>query len=398
MKKISKVIFLFVMLLVCVVFTKSDSKAEEEGIFLGEILALDSQGNIIAASGASVVTLSNGQEVCIGHTVAYSEGATYAFVFGENVEQVQLLEVYSEYGLLIFSVPSFCEGLPQGSAGGINNQTLLWELSLDAENIMTWIDCYLIGQSGFMWQVDSQGAAATPMLGGLVIDTTTRNAIGIIIDNKNNIFCDLDSLVNIMENGTANTSESTESPQTESPQTEAATEDGGQGTQTTESTPEESGGTGAGGGSDKSSVSYGFVVFIIVIVLIILALAVRKGNQENHNFEREYSGLDEINEGPISLECISGEHKGVVIPLDETIILGRDSEKCNLVFPGNTQGISGVHCKICRWDDNIELTDMGSTYGTYLEDGTKLSPNAPRMLKVGDGFYLADRKYFYRIK
>lgn len=36
--------------------------------------------------------------------------------------------------------------------------------------------------------------------------------------------------------------------------------------------------------------------------------------------------------------------------------------------------------------------DLDSSYGTFLEDGTKLEPRKPYQLKPGDRFYLAERE------
>lgn len=95
---------------------------------------------------------------------------------------------------------------------------------------------------------------------------------------------------------------------------------------------------------------------------------------------------------------VGGVHAGVVIPLDSSIVFGRDKKKCNLMYSSDTQGISNVHCQLTIIDGNVEVTDLGSTYGTFLDDGTKLTPYKPYTLSSGQGFYLADRQYSYRIQ
>lgn len=95
---------------------------------------------------------------------------------------------------------------------------------------------------------------------------------------------------------------------------------------------------------------------------------------------------------------VGGVHAGVVILLDSSIVFGRDKKKCNLMFSSDTQGISNVHCQLTIINGNIEVTDLGSTYGTFLDDGTKLTPYKPYTLNSGQGFYLADRQYSYRIQ
>ncbi len=37
------------------------------------------------------------------------------------------------------------------------------------------------------------------------------------------------------------------------------------------------------------------------------------------------------------------------------------------------------------------MTDLSSTYGTYLQNGQKLMPNTPYHIHSGDQFYLGER-------
>lgn len=45
----------------------------------------------------------------------------------------------------------------------------------------------------------------------------------------------------------------------------------------------------------------------------------------------------------------------------------------------------------------VLLMDLGSTYGTFLSDGTKLEPNKPYYLNYGQSFYLVDPANTFRI-
>ena len=58
-----------------------------------------------------------------------------------------------------------------------------------------------------------------------------------------------------------------------------------------------------------------------------------------------------------------------------------------------TPGVSGKHCTL-SYDGLLEqftLTDIGSSFGTYLGNGTKLTPNVPVKLNAGDSFYVGDK-------
>ncbi len=75
-----------------------------------------------------------------------------------------------------------------------------------------------------------------------------------------------------------------------------------------------------------------------------------------------------------------GNYNRQKIPIKEEIIMGRDSGVCQLVFGASESEISGVHCKIQNIDGVIQVTDMGSTNGTFLETGVRLKPYEPQML------------------
>lgn len=77
----------------------------------------------------------------------------------------------------------------------------------------------------------------------------------------------------------------------------------------------------------------------------------------------------------------------------QPIIIGRDSNVCRLVFKDDTPGVSSKHCQI-YFDENSKsfiLTDLKSTYGTYLSNGQKLTPNIPYSLRPKDSFYLGEK-------
>lgn len=95
-----------------------------------------------------------------------------------------------------------------------------------------------------------------------------------------------------------------------------------------------------------------------------------------------------------ALCSLSSQHRGMKVVLDEgQILIGRNTASCRIVFQQGTPGVSSVHCSV-SWDAGKEkfvLTDMKSSYGTFLMNGQKLSPGVPYYLNAGDSFYLGDR-------
>ena len=55
--------------------------------------------------------------------------------------------------------------------------------------------------------------------------------------------------------------------------------------------------------------------------------------------------------------------------------------RTTLVFPADTTGVSGVHCVVRLTSGGATLTDLGSSFGTFLNGQNKLPPQQPTALK-----------------
>lgn len=93
------------------------------------------------------------------------------------------------------------------------------------------------------------------------------------------------------------------------------------------------------------------------------------------------------------LRGVTGKYAGQKFDLLKgKVVMGRDPASCNIVFDKNTPGISGRHCQVA-YDANEDcflITDLGSSYGTFLGNGKKLTANVVENLFAGDTFYLCD--------
>jgi hypothetical protein len=93
-----------------------------------------------------------------------------------------------------------------------------------------------------------------------------------------------------------------------------------------------------------------------------------------------------------SIKSLAEQHSGVAAPLGKKpVIIGRDSSVCKIIFKEDTPGVSSKHCQIYFDSDKNEfvLTDLGSSYGTFLMNGQQLAPNTPAKLRTKESFYLA---------
>lgn len=95
---------------------------------------------------------------------------------------------------------------------------------------------------------------------------------------------------------------------------------------------------------------------------------------------------------------MEGAFAGRRFALEGTMRLGRLPEKNDLVFPADTSGVSGAHCVLQVSGHQVTLTDLGSSFGTFLADGTRLTSGQPIELKVGDSFALGSQKQKFRLE
>lgn len=100
---------------------------------------------------------------------------------------------------------------------------------------------------------------------------------------------------------------------------------------------------------------------------------------------------------PFRLRAINGPLAGRTFPVTTARqMIGRNPNS-NIVFPQQTNGVSGYHC-VVRGDQVanhpvfcgmvVSIWDYNSTYGTYLSGGQRLQPNEAHQLKPGDAFFL----------
>ena len=100
--------------------------------------------------------------------------------------------------------------------------------------------------------------------------------------------------------------------------------------------------------------------------------------------------------GSVGVMCISGSLKGRVYSLGNGLSFGRTAGS-SVRFPSRESGVSTNHCRLYRQGDAILLVDLGSTYGTFLDDGRQLTRNNPVALGIGSRFFLGTRNNTFEI-
>ena len=157
--------------------------------------------------------------------------------------------------------------------------------------------------------------------------------------------------------------------------------------------------TMAGGGLSWTQPWFAYVFLPLGLLAlaggaVLLVLTVRRGGAVLAA-AGPGSGKAPVRGGPKrpALRGVTGKYSGQSFDLSRgKVVIGRDPAACNIVFDKNTPGISGRHCQVVYEpnEDCFVITDLGSSYGTYLGNGKKLTANVAEKLSAGDTFYLCD--------
>ncbi|MBQ4165869.1 MAG: trypsin-like peptidase domain-containing protein [Oscillospiraceae bacterium] len=96
--------------------------------------------------------------------------------------------------------------------------------------------------------------------------------------------------------------------------------------------------------------------------------------------------------------CEKGLLAGRSFPIGASVIIGRNTQKCTICFPVDAKGVSGVHCEIRKSANGYEIIDRGSSYGTTLGSGQKLTANVPVAIPNGTYFMVGSAEQLFQIK
>ncbi len=102
----------------------------------------------------------------------------------------------------------------------------------------------------------------------------------------------------------------------------------------------------------------------------------------------------------LGIEGLSGYYENVFFPLSEKrVVLGRSAEKCQIIFPDDSRGVSRVHCELLLDKEarTVYIKDLGSSNGTFVSGIGKLPGEKGAVLNEGDCFTIGENHSF-RIK
>ena len=109
--------------------------------------------------------------------------------------------------------------------------------------------------------------------------------------------------------------------------------------------------------------------------------------REEDQRRREEDQRRRAQETRAQLRCSNG---GVYPVPAAGCVIGRERD-CGITLPEGTAGVSRHHCRLDFRSGQLILTDLNSSYGTYIH-GKRVPPNTPVALKSGSSFCLGSDK------
>ncbi len=141
-------------------------------------------------------------------------------------------------------------------------------------------------------------------------------------------------------------------------------------------------------GTGSNLALYGGIAAAVVVIAVVLVLVLRKKKAPAPAAEEPKEA-----QGTPVLRSTAPQHAGQVVQLHhQPVQIGRDAAVCRLVYQEGTPGVSARHCQIYfdQREGVFVVTDLGSTYGTFLADGQRLTPDTPVKLPPKSAIYLGE--------
>jgi S1-C subfamily serine protease len=140
------------------------------------------------------------------------------------------------------------------------------------------------------------------------------------------------------------------------------------------------------------------LIAVIIIIIVVSISSKKKKNMTPPVIMPVYAPAQPIKKIP-QVVGITGYQAGKVFPVQGNVTFGRNPAS-KIAYPEDYKGISGNHC-IIQYDEVnalFLLMDLGSSYGTFLENGQMIQKNSRVALSHGDKFYLASPVELFEVR
>ena len=147
----------------------------------------------------------------------------------------------------------------------------------------------------------------------------------------------------------------------------------------------------AEGGIPALYIGIAAAALLLIIIVIVVLLSRKKKPAQPAPAAQASPARDKA--GTPMLRSMAPQHGGMVVQLHGSPVqLGRDAAVCRLVYQDGTPGLSNKHCQVYydQREGVFVVTDLNSTYGTFLSNGQRIAPNTPVKLPPKSSFYLGE--------
>lgn len=158
-------------------------------------------------------------------------------------------------------------------------------------------------------------------------------------------------------------------------------------------------------------IAVGAIVIVAAVVILLIALKKKKQREEEQRRQEEARRLEaerlrqeeeqrraqeEQRRRAQKVKAQLQLEGGTLYPIRASgCTIGRGTD-CTIVLPAKSPGVSTHHCKLEFQGDQLRLTDLDSSYGTYIH-GKRIPANTPVALKPGSSFCLGSEQYKFTV-
>ncbi|HCE46408.1 MAG TPA: hypothetical protein DET40_22925 [Lentisphaeria bacterium] len=130
-----------------------------------------------------------------------------------------------------------------------------------------------------------------------------------------------------------------------------------------------------------------------------LLIRAMQGTKTELSFGSEIKPMLKIHKYKLVFKCVSGALAGKKFSADEPVLIniGRGTDCFIHITKETDPEVSRHHCRLDIAPPKAELTDLGSSNGTYLNEA-RLEPNKKYELKTGDSFKVGGSVFSVEIK
>lgn len=133
------------------------------------------------------------------------------------------------------------------------------------------------------------------------------------------------------------------------------------------------------------------VAVMALVVVVVMIIVLRKKKPRSVSGSVSVDSVPTPRKKPV-VRSMARVNAGAMAEVNGKLVIGRSSA-CGLQFPDDAPGVSGNHC-VVEYDastGDFIVTDIGSSYGTYINGTEKLTPHVPKRLLPRDRFALGDK-------